>query len=207
METEADSVWYLGAEEKTNNTAELTGIAQALLWSKADGGTTPMAIVYDSEYAAKLTQGLQQPKSNALLATMCNKLYQEEVSRRPIAFIWVRGHSANKGNDRADLLVQWGKEQGPYSRIPLRGETQERKELREAMRKRIAEEKKQKEECSDAPQAAATAALEDGHDDEVTTSGDGGTNAAVGDDTLETERSDSQPSQAGPYLTGSAQKY
>ena len=39
------------------------------------------------------------------------------------------------------------------------------------------------------------------------TSGDGGTNAAVGDDTLETERSDSQPSQAGPYLTGSAQKY
>ena len=119
----------------------------------------------------------------------------------------LRGHSANKGNDRADLLVQWGKEQGPYSRIPLRGETQERKELREAMRKRIAEEKKQKEECSDAPQAAATAALEDGHDDEVTTSGDGGTNAAVGDDTLETERSDSQPSQAGPYLTGSAQKY
>ena len=113
----------------------------------------------------------------------------------------------SKGNDRADLLVQWGKEQGPYSRIPLRGETQERKELREAMRKRIAEEKKQKEECSDAPQAAATAALEDGHDDEVTTSGDGGTNAAVGDDTLETERSDSQPSQAGPYLTGSAQKY
>ena len=207
VETDADSVWYLGAEEKTNNTAELTGIAQALLWSKADGGTTPMAIVYDSEYAAKLTQAEMQPKSNALLATMCNKLYQEEVSRRPIAFIWVRGHSANKGNDRADLLVQWGKEQGPYSRIPLRGETQERKELREAMRKRIAEEKKQKEECSNAPQAAATAALEDGHDDEVTTSGDGGTNAAVGDDTLETERSDSQPSQAGPYLTGSAQKY
>ena len=79
--------------------------------------------------------------------------------------------------------------------------------MREAKRKRIAEEKKQKEECSNAPQAAATAALEDGHDDEVTTSGDGGTNAAVGDDTLETERSDSQPSQAGPYLTGSAQKY
>ena len=104
-------------------------------------------------------------------------------------------------------LVAALQEQGPYSRIPLRGETQERKELREAMRKKIAEEKKQKEECSDAPQAAATAALEDGHDDEVTTSGDGGTNAAVGDDTLETERSDSQPSQAGPYLTGSAQKY
>eukprot|EP01045_Picozoa_sp_COSAG04_P030056 COSAG04_NODE_5110_length_1733_cov_1.451040_1_plen_50_part_10 len=44
------------------------------------------------------------------------------------------------------------------------------------------------QECSNAPQAAASAALEDGHDDEVTTSGDGGTNAAVGDDTLETER-------------------
>ena len=73
--------------------------------------------------------------------------------------------------------------------------------------KRKRRKKKQKEECSDAPQAAATAALEDGHDDEVTTSGDGGTNAAVGGDMLETERSDSQPSQAGPYLTGSTQKY
>ena len=45
------------------------------------------------------------------------------------------------------------------------------------------------------------------HDDEVTTSGDGGTNAAAGADMLETESSDSQPSQAGPYLMGSAQKY
>merc|ERR1711969_165911 len=50
---------------------------------------------------------------------------------------------------------------------------------------RMAAAKKQKEECSDAPQAVATAALEDGHDDEVTTSGDGGTNAALGGAGLE----------------------
>eukprot|EP01045_Picozoa_sp_COSAG04_P019711 COSAG04_NODE_1941_length_5169_cov_7.496450_2_plen_46_part_00 len=30
---------------------------------------------------------------------------------------------------------------------------------------------------------------------------------SVGADMLETERSDPQPSQAGPYLMGSAQKY
>ena len=41
----------------------------------------------------------------------------------------------------------------------------------------------------------------------MTTSGDGGTNAAAGADMLETESSDSQPSQAGPYLMGGAQKY
>ena len=72
------------------------------------------------------------------------------------------------------------------------------------MRKRIAEEN---EKCSEPPQAPATIAA---HDDEVTTSGDGGTNAEAGVDMLETTtpsqaRSDSQPSRAGPDLTGSAQ--
>ena len=34
-----------------------------------------------------------------------------------------------------------------------------------------------------------------------------GSNAAAGADMLETEGSDPQPSQAGPYLMGSTQKY
>ena len=31
-------------------------------------------------------------------------------------FVHVRGHSDDNGNDRADALVQWGKESGPYAR-------------------------------------------------------------------------------------------
>eukprot|EP01045_Picozoa_sp_COSAG04_P018136 COSAG04_NODE_1657_length_6032_cov_64.184224_3_plen_149_part_00 len=70
---------------------------------------------------------------------MCNKLYAEEEKRRDVQLIWVRGHSGNKGNDRADLLAQWGKASGPHSRIPLRGETEERAKSRAELRKKIEE--------------------------------------------------------------------
>ena len=42
-------MFYLGAREGTNNTGELVGIAQALLWVRNDGGDEPAAILYDSE--------------------------------------------------------------------------------------------------------------------------------------------------------------
>ena len=40
-------------------------------------------------------------------------------------FIHVKGHSDDGGNDRADELVQWGKEPGPYCRMQLNGEGEE----------------------------------------------------------------------------------
>ena len=40
-------MFYLGAREGTNNTGELVGIAQALLWVRNDGGDEPAAILYD----------------------------------------------------------------------------------------------------------------------------------------------------------------
>ena len=73
------------------------------------------------------------------LAAVCNKLYVEEEKRRDVQLIWVRGHSGNKGNDRADLLAQWGKASGPHSRIPLKGETEERAKSRAELRKKIEE--------------------------------------------------------------------
>ena len=66
-------------------------------------------------------------------------MYVEEKKRRDVQLIWVRGHSGNKGNDRADLLAQWGKASGPHSRIPLRGETEERAKSRAELRKKIEE--------------------------------------------------------------------
>eukprot|EP01052_Picozoa_sp_SAG31_P039269 SAG31_NODE_5411_length_2554_cov_1.690865_4_plen_92_part_00 len=32
-------------------------------------------------------------------------------------WVHVKGHSADGGNDRADELVQWGKDNGPYARL------------------------------------------------------------------------------------------
>jgi hypothetical protein len=34
-----------------------------------------------------------------------------------VTFVHIEGHLADGGNDRADLLVQWGKTDGPYNRI------------------------------------------------------------------------------------------
>ena len=49
----------------------------------------------------------------AELRRTCQRLLKEEAKRRAggVKFIHVRGHSDDVGNDRADLLVQWGKEE------------------------------------------------------------------------------------------------
>ena len=110
----------------------------AVLWLREDGGHDAAAIAYDSEYAAKVAQGIYKPKANLILALMVQKLVKEETARRRggLRFIHVRGHSGDDGNDRADELVQWGKQAGPYCRIPKEGETpEERLRRRERWRK------------------------------------------------------------------------
>ena len=79
---------------------------------------------FQSEYAAKCTEGIYKPKKNLVLAQLCQRLYSEECERRgsKVRFIHVKGHSGDRWNDRADELVQWGKEEGPYSRLRLRRE-------------------------------------------------------------------------------------
>jgi hypothetical protein len=39
------------------------------------------------------------------------------LGKREVTFVYIRGHSADGGNGRADLLVQWGKTDGSYIRI------------------------------------------------------------------------------------------
>ena len=40
---------------------------------------------------------------------------------RKVHFVHVAGHSEDPGNNRADELVQWGKEAGPHSRLTFHG--------------------------------------------------------------------------------------
>ena len=144
IDTDPTSEWYMGASEGTNNTGELTGIAQALLRMKKGGGKEEAAICYDSEYAAKCTEGIYKPKKNLVLVQLCQRLYSEECERRgsKVRFIHVKGHSGDRWNDRADELVQWGKEEGPYSRLRLRRETvSESRERNATWRERLKREK------------------------------------------------------------------
>eukprot|EP00969_Alexandrium_andersonii_P043701 1916246-Alexandrium_andersonii.AAC.1 len=49
---------FLGAEVASNNTGELCGICEALLWLRDWESTgAPAVICYDSVYAAKTTSG------------------------------------------------------------------------------------------------------------------------------------------------------
>ena len=104
---------FLGAQQSSNNTGELTAIAEALTWlrDEAPGPTnTPAEIAYDSHYAANLTMGTTEPHANHDLANRTHTLFQEVSLQRPIRFRWVKGHSHIPGNDRADALAERGRQ-------------------------------------------------------------------------------------------------
>jgi len=128
VETGAESDWFCGAEKGTNNTGELIGIGQALMWlrdvaAKAELSApsiveTAAVMLYDSAYAANMATGRWKASSNVALVAWVRKLLAEvEESGRTVHWVHVKGHSADGGNDKADERVQWGKEAGPYARL------------------------------------------------------------------------------------------
>jgi len=114
-----DDEFYCGCTGATNNTGELTGMLNALLWAKQQGGHEAFAICYDSVYAKNVTSGVWKPRKNQGISKLCLDAFKEEDERRSggVTFIHVKGHSGDTGNDKADDRVQWGKEQGPYCRF------------------------------------------------------------------------------------------
>ena len=103
---------YLGAEQASNNTGELTAIAEALTWLKEEcpgPADTPAEIIYDSRYAADLTLGVTEPHANHTLAQHCHALYRAVSRTRPLSFRWLKGHSNVPGNDKADELADKGR--------------------------------------------------------------------------------------------------
>ena len=64
------------------------------------------------------------PTKNLEAILVSQDLLARARRTRKVTFIHVKGHSADGGNDRADELVQWGKEDGPYSRIDRHGRGQ-----------------------------------------------------------------------------------
>ena len=140
VDTQPDSRWCTGAERASNNTGELEGFGQGAYWVR-DKDETEDAVVflYDSMYAANMVQGLWKPKSSVPMIRRIQAILDDirmgrSASRRPrkVYFVHVKSHQddANDtlndinvlGNIRADTLVQWGKESGPYSRLCDGGE-------------------------------------------------------------------------------------
>ena len=105
-----------GYKKTTNNRMELTAVIQALSALKKPCNVT---IYLDSQYVRKgITEWLpgwkqrnwrtsaNTPVKNADLWRTLDRLANE--SNHIIAWKWVRGHSGNTGNDRADELANKG---------------------------------------------------------------------------------------------------
>ena len=96
---------YLGAAVGSNNTAELSGFAEALRWLLIEGSDIPAVIRTDSLYAGNLATGKWKPKANKKLVESLQKLWIEVSSIRDVEWEHVKAHRGHRWNERADHLA------------------------------------------------------------------------------------------------------
>ena len=103
---------YLGARKHTNNTAELTALAEllrALLSSSPQQAGSRGVVRTDSEYAAACMMGRVTPKTNRQLAERLRSLWRRLRAKHTVTWRHVAGHSGNKWNDYVDELAARGR--------------------------------------------------------------------------------------------------
>jgi ribonuclease HI len=106
---DSSSRFFMGSTVKSNNTAELTAIGEALLYVLHCENTPRMvAIRYDSEYAAKSVQGVFNGEKNVELIKSIRETLSKVKQRTQVCFSHVKGHSGHRWNDRADSLASMG---------------------------------------------------------------------------------------------------
>ena len=102
---------FLGAVRGTNNTGELVGVGEALLWLRDFDATTDDAEIYvDSKYAAAVTEARWGYSSNHALIRCVQSVLVQVRAVRNVSFFWVAGHSGDKFNDVADDLATIGQD-------------------------------------------------------------------------------------------------
>ena len=109
VETDPTHRHYLGAIRGTNNTGELTGVADALLYLRDFEGTTDDAYIYvDSKYAPAVVEARWSFASNVQLIQCIQRVLVQVRAARNVYFKWVAGHSGDRWNDAADDLATKG---------------------------------------------------------------------------------------------------
>lgn len=96
---------YIG--HGTNNMAELCAIKVGLHNIKKT--TIPITVFSDSMYAVNILSGKWRTKENIDLVFEIKKLISEFDS---VKIEWIRGHTGNKHNERADVLANMAAKQG-----------------------------------------------------------------------------------------------
>ena len=104
----------LGATTCSNNTAELTGLAEALREREGERGGNffmprgeRVRILFDSKHAARVTLGVADAKKIAL-ARSCNELLLRLRCKFHISVHHVFGHAGNAGNQCDDIAATSG---------------------------------------------------------------------------------------------------
>ena len=110
LTAEWEHLW-IGARTASNNTGELSAIAEVMMWlldEAPDDGTTPVMIRFDSYYAANIARGMWAAKSNEELAQRTYELTQRAQERRVITWQHVYGHTGEHDNELADIAADMG---------------------------------------------------------------------------------------------------
>ena len=105
---------YGGSPDTTNNIMELTGCIEALRHLKGECAVT---LYTDSKYVKEgITSWINNWKKNGWLTTNKKPVANKELwiqldelaAKHNVNFRWVKGHSDNQLNERADTLANMG---------------------------------------------------------------------------------------------------
>ena len=96
---------YMGAEVGSNNTGELTAIAEALLHAK-EHQYTPH-IHTDSLWSINVLTGRWRPQCHKQLVGYIKSIISTFAYK--VRFQWVKGLAGHEGNEKADTLAERGK--------------------------------------------------------------------------------------------------
>ena len=110
VNTDYSSPFYLGATVGSNNTAELSAIMEAMLYLlqvKVKPGK--VVINYDSKWAAQMTRGHARPKRHKVMVANARRIYTQLEDAAQVEWKWIKGHTGNEGNEKADQLAEQGK--------------------------------------------------------------------------------------------------
>ena len=119
--TDPQDPMTLGASTASNNTAELSSFAEAMIWLICEmpvWKSRGVVFAFDSTYAVGAGTGAWIPKANQPLLNTLKALWEvfEDVDSFPVFGMKIKSHTNNPYNDHVDERAKWGA--GVYPACP-----------------------------------------------------------------------------------------